>query len=356
VSPPDLTENADAMTIASRPPHLDAAAGPARLHLTLAISEYDHVRDLVDGTVQAAGIVLTPLTLPIEEIHYRFAAHAEFDIVEESLAKYVSVAADPDRAVVALPVFPSRVFRHSAIYVRRGSGVSDPRDLEGRRVGIPEWAQTAGVYLRGMLAEYYGVALEKVDWVQAGVNQPGRVEKARLSLPSELNYEPRPDSSLNDLLSAGEIDAILTARPPAAFLAGEPWVERMFPDYRAEEEAYFDATGIFPIMHVMAVRRSILDTFPWAARNLVTAFEAAKDAAVERLRDITASRVPLPWGAAAAEAMTQRFGTDLWPYGAEPNRPTLDAFCRFAHDQFLTDRVLTVEDLFPAELLSEYRV
>lgn len=339
-----------------RPPRRSSTTGPARLDLTLAMSGYEHVRDLTSGVVQPQGISFTPLTLPIEEIHYRFLRNVEFDVAEASFAKYISMVASGTTPIVAIPVFPARMFRHSAIYVRKGSGISAPGDLEGRRVGIPEWAQTAGVYLRGLLSEHYGVALDRIGWVQAGVNRPGRVEKVRLELPAGYHYEPRPTDCLSDMLVTGEIDAAFSARPPAAYLRGDPAVVRLFPDFRAEEEAYHRATGIFPIMHVVAVRRAVLEEAPWVAGNLLTAFEVAKDAAVELLREITTSRLPLPWGAALAEEMTERMGGDLWPYGVEPNRHTLEAFCRFAHDQFLTPNRLAVEDLFPAEVLSTYRV
>jgi 4,5-dihydroxyphthalate decarboxylase len=340
----------------ARAPHYVQASGPARLGLTLAMTGYDHVRDLTDGLVQPQGIALTPLILPIEEIFFRQLKNLEFDIAETSFAKYLSLTAAGDAPIVGIPVFPSRVFRHSAIYLRTDSGISDPKGLEGRTVGIPEWAQTAGVYVRGLLAEYYDVQLERIRWVQAGVNQPGRQEKATLSLPASVQYESRPDKSLSEMLLSGEIDAAITARPPDCYLADDPRVVRLFPAYRAEEQAYFQATGIFPIMHVVTIRRGVLDADPWVAMNMLTAFEAAKNAAVDRLRDITASRIALPWGAVLAEEIGGQMGGDLWPYGVEPNRTTLDAFCRFAYDQHITPALLRAEELFPVEVRHMARV
>ena len=333
-----------------------SAAGPTRLELTLAMSEYEHSRDLMEGLVRPQGIALTPLILPIEEMAYRYLKHLEFDASETSFAKYVSLVGAGAAPIVAIPVFPARLFRHSAIYLRRDSGIASPRDLEGRRVGIAEWAQTAGVYVRGMLAEHYGVTLDRIEWIQAAVNQPGRIEKVKLNLPSSLSYTPRPDSCLSDMLASGEIDAAISARPPDSFRRGDVGVTRLFPDFRAVEEAYHAATGIFPIMHVVSIRRAVLERHPWVAANLLTAFTAAKDAAVERVREITTSRIPLPWGAALAEEMAQRFDGDLWPYGVEPNRRTLQAFCRFAHAQSLTPALLTPEDLFPEEVIGSARV
>ena len=328
----------------------------AQLGLTLAMTEYEHARDLTSGLVQPQGIVLTPLILPIEEIFFRYLKNFEFDVAETSFAKYISMTAAGDSPIVGIPVFPARVFRHSAIYVRGDSGISDPKGLEGRTVGIPEWAQTAGVYVRGLLSEYYGVMLERIRWVQASVNEPGRVEKVKLHLPASIHYESRPDKSLSDMLLSGEIDAAITARPPNSFLRGDPRVARLFPDFRTEEEAYYSATRIFPIMHVMTVRRSVLEAHPWVAMNLLKAFETSKNAAVERIREITTSRIPLPWGAAIAEQIAGKMGGELWPYGVSQNLNTLDAFCRFAHDQHLTAARLTVEDLFPEEVIATARV
>jgi 4,5-dihydroxyphthalate decarboxylase len=340
----------------SRGPQHVQATGSTRLNLTLAISEYEHARDLTSGLVQPQGISLTSLILPIEEIAFRHFRNLEFDLAETSFAKFVSLVAVGDPPIVGIPVFPARLFRHSAIYVRKDGGIADPKGLEGRTVGIPEWAQTAGVYIRGLLSEYYGVRLERMDWVQASVNEPGRVEKVKLNLPADIRYAARPDKSLSDMLLSGEIDAALSARPPACFLRGDPAVVRLFPDFRAEEEAYHRATGIFPIAHLITIRRSVFEAYPWVAANLLAAFERSKDAALERLREITTSRIPLPWAAALAEDVAARMGGDLWPYGVAANLTTLEAFCRFAHDQHITARRLTVEDLFPQEVLELARV
>ncbi|MGE5147087.1 MAG: ABC transporter substrate-binding protein, partial [Candidatus Eiseniibacteriota bacterium] len=253
-------------------------------------------------------------------------------------------------------VFPSRVFRHSAFYVRKDSGIASAKDLEGRTVGIPEWAQTAGIYARGMLAEYYGVDLAAIRWVQAGVNQPGRAEKVAFELPRGVAYEARPDRCLSEMLLSGEIDAACTARAPDSFLSGDPRVVRLFPDSQAEERRYFHDTGIFPIMHVVTIRRAVFEQHPWVAPNLLQAFEAAKNAAVARLCDITASRAPLPWIASLAVAAAESAGGDLWPYGVEANRTTLGAFCRFAHAQGLTATCLAPDDLFPKEVKAGVRV
>jgi 4,5-dihydroxyphthalate decarboxylase len=327
-----------------------------RVALTIAISDYDHVRDFASGLVRAEGIDANFLTLPIEEIFFRFAKFREWDVSELSMGKYVSLLSQNDTSLIALPVFPSRIFRQSSIYVRRDGPVKAPADLKGRRVGIPEWAQTAAIYTRGVLMHEYGLRLQDIEWHQAGVNQPGRVEKVDLKLPEGVRYVTRPDQSLDAMLLAGEIDAAMTARPPDAFERGDPRLARLFPDYRETETAYWRKTGVFPIMHTVAIRREVFDRHPWVARNLLTAFEEAKRRSVARVFDIAAPRVPIPWCFAYAADARALFGEDFWPYGIEPNRPTLEAFLRFAHEQGVCHRPLRVEELFPPPLQATFKV
>jgi 4,5-dihydroxyphthalate decarboxylase len=326
------------------------------LRLSLAIGEYDHVRDLLDGTVTIGGVDLTVLRLPIEEIFYRSTFHHEFDVSEMSFAKIVALASQDDTSFVALPVFPSRVFRHSSIYVRSDSGLTDPRQLAGKRVGVPEWAQTAAVYSRGLIAHDYGVDLASIHWHQAGVNQPGRREKVKLKLPPGLTLTVVSDSSLSQMLLDGALDAVLSARPPAPLLAGDPRIRRLFDDPRSVEEAYFRDTGIFPIMHVVAMRRTLYERHPWLAMNLYKAFEEAKRRSVERASDITASFYPLPWTGDLVRSAQSLFGADIWPYGIDANRVTLDAFLRYAFEQGVCHRRLTPEALFPPEVATRYKV
>jgi len=330
--------------------------GSARLHLTMATADYDHIRDLVHGLVRADGIALTALVLQVEEIFHRFIKNLEWDVSEISFAKYTAMRSQGAAPMVAIPVFPSRVFRHSSLYIRTDRGITAAKDLEGRSVGIPEWAQTAGIYARGMLAEYYGVDLARIRWVQAGVNQPGRAEKVELKLPAGIRYEARADSSLSELLAKGEIDAAMSARVPASFAEGRPGIARLFPDYRGEEMRYYRATGIFPIMHAIAIRRTLFERHPWIAMNLFKAFEEAKRRSAERIADITAARIPLPWSSALAAEFAEVFGPDLFPYGIDANRPTLEAFCRFAHDQGITERRMSPDDLFPREVRTTAKV
>ncbi|HEY7245688.1 MAG TPA: 4,5-dihydroxyphthalate decarboxylase [Xanthobacteraceae bacterium] len=332
------------------------ADGIASVHLTLAVCDYEHVREIAQGIVRADGITLTPLIFPsIEEITFRFTRSLEWDVSELSFGKYISLCSQGVAPMLALPVFPSRVHRHSAIYVRRASGIRSAKDLEGRAVGIPEWAQTAGIYVRGFLAEEYGVDLAKIRWVQAGVDQPGRAEKVELKLPAGMHYQARPDASLSAMLASGEIEAVISARPPNGFgPAGD--VLRLFPSYRAEEERFFKKTAIFPIMHLITLRRAVYEQHPWVAMNLFKMFDEAKRRCFDLLRDFTCARVPLPWAAAIVDEIAADFGPDPYPYGIEESRPTLEAFCRYAHAQGVTHRRMTVEELFPPEVRGRARV
>jgi 4,5-dihydroxyphthalate decarboxylase len=331
-------------------------ASDGRLVLSLAMSPYDHVRDLAAGLVRAQGIALNTLSFEVEEIFHRFTRYREWEVSELSMGKYSSLVSQGDTSLAAIPVFPSRVFRHSSLYVRRDGKVRAPEDLRGARIGIPEWAQTAAIFTRGMLVHEYGIGLDTIEWVQAGVGQPGRQEKVELKLPRGVRYGQRPDSSLDRLLLAGEIDAVMSAHAPPSFEAGDPAVVRLFPDYRPLEEAYFRKTGIYPIMHVIALRREVLDRFPWVATNLLEAFEEAKRLSISRSREITASRFPVPWIAEIAERARALFGGDPLPYGIAANRTTLEAFLGFAHEQGVCHRLLAPEDLFPAEVQTTFKV
>jgi 4,5-dihydroxyphthalate decarboxylase len=313
------------------------------LPLTLAVSPYDHVREL-----RPRGIDLTLLELPIEEIFFRFTKFREWHASEMSFGKVAAFAAAPDSPIVVLPVFLSRVFRHSAIYVAKGSPITTPKDLEGRRVGIPEWAQTAGIYVRGMLQHEYGVDLARIDWFQAGVHQPGRVEKVELRLPAGVRIQPVPDRSLSQMLAAGELDAVISARA----LDGR----RLFENYREAEREYFRRTRIFPIMHVLVLRRDAYERDRWIARNLMDAFEEAKGRSLARVAELGLSHLPLPWVPDHARQWRELAGEDFWPYGIEPNRPTLEAYLQYAHEQGVAARRLAPEELFVPETLERAKI
>lgn len=312
-----------------------------RVPLSLAIGPYDHVRDL-----DPQGIDLAVQHLPVEEIFYRFTRFREWDAAEMSFAKTLALLSRPGADIVAIPVFPSRVFRHSAIYVR--APLRSPKDLEGKRVGIPEWAQTAGIYARGLLQHEYGVDLASISWVQAGVHQPGRVEKVQLALPAGVRVHPVPDKSLAQMLASGELDAAISARDPGG--------ERLFGDYIPVEAAYFAKTRIYPIMHVLVLRREVYERDRWIAMNLLKAFDEAKRRSVARLGDISVSHVALPWLAEHAGRWRELAGEDPWPYGVEPNRATLQAFTRYAFEQGVAARHMAPEELFAPETRESFKI
>lgn len=326
-----------------------------KLRLSLAVNDYDHVRDLLDGRVRAEGISLVPSVLPVEEIFYRTTHYQEWDLSEMSLGKYASLRSQGDDRLIGLPVFPSRVFRISSLYVRQG-GVQTTAQLRGKRIGIPEWAQTASVYSRGWLAHDQGVPLADVEWVQGGVNQAGRKEKVQVRLPQGVRYRHVADRSLTQMLLAGEIDAILSARAPEPPAEQVAQIVRLHADFESAERAYFAATGIFPIMHLIVMRREVFEADRWIAGNLLSAFTQAKENSLARLRDITCSHFPLPWMSVRAEDASRLFGGDPWPYGVQANQVTLDSFLRFAHEQSVCHRRLAPEDLFPPEVAATVRV
>ncbi len=326
------------------------------IHLTMATWDYDHIRDIASGQVKPKGIEITHLQMEVEEIFYRFAKSFEWDVSELSFAKYCSIMSQDNPPITGIPVFVSRVFRHSAFYIRSDGSIKVSSDLKGKRIGIPEWSQTATVYARGWLHHQGGAKLDDVEWVQAGVNAPGRVEMANLNLPEGVNYTQVADKSLVEMLLSGEIDCMISAHPPHEFEIDNSGITRLMPDYRELEEEYFRETGIYPIMHTIAIKRDVYEEYPWIARNLMTAFEEARDLSVARLTSVTASQIPVPWGYVNAERTAETvFGNNgIWPYGVEPSRVTIEAFLQYCDEQGVTHRKLTPEELYAPEALSEF--
>jgi 4,5-dihydroxyphthalate decarboxylase len=323
------------------------------LRLSIATTDYDHFRDFREGAVRAEGIDHTWLTLGHHECFARFTANREFDVSELSFAKFLAQISRPEPDIVGLPVICSRLFRFSSFYVNRRSGIRTVEDLRGKRVGSPEWAHSAAVYMRGWMHNEMGVALADVNWYQAGANAPGREEKVELTLPPGVTLTRVADKSLSDLLAAHEIDCAIIARPPTCFLEGHPDVVRLFPDYVAMEEAAYARSKVWPIMHIIAMRRAIVEEHPWAARNLYNAFLESKRRSIERILDPAVSRYPVPWLTAYARKMRDLVGGDLFPFGIDENRPTWEQAALYAFQQGIAHRLMTPEELFPKGIMTK---
>ena len=318
-----------------------------KVALTIATDDYDHMRDLRFGLVRPEGIDVTYLCMEIHEVFSRMIFNREFDVSELSSAKFAALVSEPDSDIVGLPVFPSRQFRFSSFYINTKKGIKTPADLRGKRIGLPEWAQSAAVYTRGYLMHDVGIPLNAIDWVQAGTEQAGRIEKVDLTLPDGVRLERIADRTLSDMLASGEIDAAMIAREPSCFKKGHPDVKRLFPDFRAAEEEYYRKTRIFPIMHIIAMKKSVLAQHPWVARNLFNAFEESKRNSLHRINDNAISSYPVPWLTDYARGTKKIFGDDTHSYGIEANRPTLEAYLTYAWEQGIAKRLMKPEDIFP---------
>jgi len=327
-----------------------------KLNLTVATDDYDHFRDFRLGLVKAEGIETTWLTMDIHEVFARFAANREWDVSELSFAKFVAQATEDNPDIVGLPVFASRMFRMSSFYINKKSGIKTAADLRGKKIGLPEWAQTAAVYTRGWLQHEVGVPLTEIDWYQAGTEQAGRTEKVELNLPKGLRLTRTPDKTLSAMIASGELDAVMIARPPSCFVKKHPDVVRLFPDFQAEEMRQFERTKVYPIMHIIALKRGLLKEHPWVARNLFNAFEESKNRSIQRLTDMSVSRYPIPWLADNVEKLQARYGKDLYPYGIEENLPTLETFLQYAYEQGIARRHAKPEEIFPAGIMVSVKV
>ena len=327
------------------------------LPLSLACWNYDRTRALFDGRVRADGIELTCLDLPVEETFFRMLRHHEFDVAEMSLSSYVVSLADADPQFVAIPVFPSRFFRHSCIYVHAGAGITRPDDLAGRLVGTPEYQMTAPVWIRGILADRYGIAPDSVTYATGGLEEPGRPEKLTLDLPPAIRIRRIGGAqTLSAMLATGEIDALYTARAPSSFRAGDGRVRRLFEDFAAVEREYYRETRIFPIMHTVVIRRVVYERHRWIAQSLFKAFERSKALAYEDLEQTAALKVMLPWLPAHLEQARREMGDDFWSYGVAANAGVLATFLRYSHEQGLSPRRFAPEQLFAPETLESFKI
>ena len=328
-----------------------------RLTLSFGCWNYDRTRALMDGSVVPDGIDLNYLNMPVEETFFRMLRHREFDLAEMSLSSFSVSMHKPERPFVAIPVFPSRFFRHSCIYVNADAGIREPRDLIGKRVGNPEYQMTAPVWIRGILSDHYGVPVDSVTYYTGGEEEPGRSEKIRLNLPPNIRVQAiGPEQTLARMLLDGEIDALYTARMPSTFLTGGGRVRRLFENYEDVERDYFRSTGIFPIMHTIAMRRDVYEANRWIAQSLMKAFKESQRRSYEDLYETAALKTMLPWLTAHVEQVRREMGNDFWPYGFERNEATLRTFLRYHHEQGLSPRLLEPTELFAPESLEAFKI
>ena len=321
----------------------------ASLELSLAVGNYDRTRAIFDGRAPIEGCDVRAVALEPEEAFHRAFKFQEFDVTELSLHSHVMTTAKGTAHYVGIPAFVSRLFRHSGIYIRTDRGITRPQDLKGKTVGLPEYQITANVWIRGILEDEYGLRPRDIKWRQGGEEEPGRDERSPLTLPPEIDYQRIPsDRALSGMLEAGELDAVFAARAPTCFLRGAPHVARLFPDYRAAEEAYFRKTRNFPVMHLIGIRKSLVERHPWLPVSVYKAFLKAKLLCMEELGQIGHLATSQPWSVFEHDRLRELMGEDYWSYGAAENRATLETLLRYSHSQGLSPRLVAVEELFAA--------
>lgn len=321
---------------------------PSRLRLSVSLGDYDINRPLIDGTVQPQGVEFIPLTQTSPERHWRMLIHEEFDVCELSMGSYVATLDRRDaRDLVAIPVFPHRRFRHSYVFVTGQRPIARASDLRGGRIGIRSWQVTGGVWMKGFLAEYHDLPLDSVTWV---AQDPDDID---IELPAGVHLERvNEGETVTDLCARGELDALLYPEIPKHVHDGTGDIRRLFSDFRAAEEDYFRSTGIFPIMHVMVMRRTLAERHPWLPRNIMEAFTESKRQATARMRDPRV--VSLAWLRWLIEHERKLLGPDPWQYGLGPNNHhNLSTFLRYSHEQGLVHRRIAPEELFESSVLED---
>jgi 4,5-dihydroxyphthalate decarboxylase len=329
-----------------------------QLHITMAGGFYDRTRAILDGSVRPEGLTLSYVELPIEEVFWRVLRYGEFDVAECSLAYYlISRSHGIGHDYVAIPLFPSRCFRHGFVFVNRNSGITRPEELKGKVMGVPEYAMTAALWLRGLFQHDYGVPPEAMRWRVGGIEQPNRADRMAVGVAGEVDIAPiPPDKSLNGMLQTGEIDAMMSPRIPSAFRNKHRDVVRLFPDYHRDERAYYGRIGFVPIMHTVVIKRALYAREPWIAQSLLKAFRESTQRCIARMLDINALPYSLPWYLPAIEETLAVFGEDFWPEGLAANWKNVATLMQYAKEQGLITELMTAEELFAPNTLTEFRI
>jgi len=328
-----------------------------KIRLTLACWDYDRTRALQDGRVEFEGVDLTYLPLRVEETFWRMLRYQEFDACELSMGSYLIARDKGHPPFVSIPVFPSRAFRHSSIFINTGGGIQEPKDLIGKRVGVPEYQMTMAIWVRGILQHEYGVHPEKISWFTGGQEEPGRMDKVRHDLPPNIDIRSiGADQTLSSMLENGEIDALMSTYLPMPFVRRSPKVRRLIPNFREVEADYFRRTRIFPIMHTVVLREEVYEKHPWVAQSLFKAFNESKRLCQEAMYEFSALKYMLAWSIAEMEEEKEIFGDDLWPYGLEANRHGLETLVQYAHEQGLIQKTVDVKELFTPNTLEDFKI
>lgn len=326
------------------------------LNLSFATWDHDRVMALHGGRIEIPGVSLQSVVKPTAKLFPLAVSDAPYDITEMSVSSYILQVSRGDAAYVALPAFVSRAFRHSGFFVRKGSGITSLAEYAGKKIGVPEYQMTAALWMRGILKDEAGVAAEDVHWVTGALDEGVRRERLELALPDTMKVTPIQDGqTLQQLLLDGEIDGLLAPKPPSAFLAGNPEIERVFPDFEKTEQAYFEKTGFFPLMHLIGVRKSLCDAHPWLPKALYEGLVASRDMALSRLRDVwlgNANRLSLPWLGASMEKTLAIMGQRYWRYGVKDNQAELEAVCRYSSEQYLSARRVDAQELFHPSVMA----
>ena len=328
----------------------------SKLQLSVAMGDYDRNRALFDGRVQIDGCDPVYMLLSPEEMFFRAMRSRDFDITELSFSSYLVKHSRGECPYIAVPVFLSRAFRHTSIYVRKDR-IKKPEDLKGKKIGIPEYQLTAIVWARSILQDDYGIAPENVVWVRGGIDTPGRPEKIKLDLPAGVRIESAPENmTISEMLDRGDLDGFIAPRPPSGAAASNPNVGWLFDDPTTVAKDYYRRTGIFPIMHVVGIRKELAEKNRWLPGAVYKAFSESKTKALELLADTSATKVTLPFVEEQLKSAKETLGQDFWSYGVAPNRKTLEAFTRHHHAQGLSSRLVNVDELFDPSTYESYSI
>lgn len=323
----------------------------------MAGGRYDRTRSLLDGSVKPEGIDLEYMEMPIEEVFWRLLRYSEFDVSECSLAYYLISKSQGGPEYVAIPVFPSRCFRHGFIFINRKSGIKTPRDLKGKTIGIPEYSMTAMLWLRGLFEHEYGVKPSDIKWRVGGIEEPDRADRMDVRMRADVDIQLIPKTAcLNGMLETGEIDVMISPRIPSSYRKKNPDITRLFPNYKDDERAYYEKTGFLPIMHTVVIRKSLYEQKPWVAQSLFKAFRESGKRCEEVMLDVNALPYCLPWYLPALEETVDTFGDNFWPEGFQGNWKNVETLMMFAKEQGLIDRLFSPEELFAPNTLTEFKI